>query len=77
MASVRYIVDDIDESVSFYRDRLGFDLCGEHIHRNVEQDSSGLAGLRHVQRARHDIWQKLRIVDAPDPFADRAEDIAL
>jgi catechol 2,3-dioxygenase-like lactoylglutathione lyase family enzyme len=24
MASVRYIVDDIDESVSFYRDRLGF-----------------------------------------------------
>ena len=26
MASVRYIVDDIDESVSFYRDRLGFAL---------------------------------------------------
>jgi hypothetical protein len=24
MASVRYIVEDIDESVSFYRDRLGF-----------------------------------------------------
>jgi catechol 2,3-dioxygenase-like lactoylglutathione lyase family enzyme len=24
MASVRYIVDDVDESVSFYRDRLGF-----------------------------------------------------
>ena len=24
MASVRYIVNDIDESVSFYRDRLGF-----------------------------------------------------
>jgi catechol 2,3-dioxygenase-like lactoylglutathione lyase family enzyme len=24
MASVRYIVNDIDESVTFYRDRLGF-----------------------------------------------------
>lgn len=24
MASVRYIVNNIDESVSFYRDRLGF-----------------------------------------------------
>lgn len=24
MASVRYIVNDVDESVSFYRDRLGF-----------------------------------------------------
>ena len=24
MASVRYIVNDIDESVAFYRDRLGF-----------------------------------------------------
>jgi catechol 2,3-dioxygenase-like lactoylglutathione lyase family enzyme len=24
MASVRYIVDDIDEAVSFYRERLGF-----------------------------------------------------
>src|SRR5688572_22272540 len=26
MASVRYIVDDIDEAVSFYRDRLGFSV---------------------------------------------------
>ena len=24
MASVRYIVDDVDEAVGFYRDRLGF-----------------------------------------------------
>jgi catechol 2,3-dioxygenase-like lactoylglutathione lyase family enzyme len=24
--SVRYIVDDVEESISFYRDRLGFDL---------------------------------------------------
>jgi catechol 2,3-dioxygenase-like lactoylglutathione lyase family enzyme len=24
MASVRYIVDDVDQSVSFYRERLGF-----------------------------------------------------
>ena len=24
MASVRYIVNDVDEAVSFYRDRLGF-----------------------------------------------------
>ena len=26
MASVRYIVNDVDESVSFYRDRLGFSV---------------------------------------------------
>ena len=26
MASVRYIVNDIDESVAFYRDRLGFSV---------------------------------------------------
>ena len=26
MASVRYIVNDVDESVSFYRDRLGFTI---------------------------------------------------
>ena len=26
MASVRYIVDDVDEAVAFYRDRLGFEV---------------------------------------------------
>jgi catechol 2,3-dioxygenase-like lactoylglutathione lyase family enzyme len=26
MASVRYIVNDVDEAVSFYRDRLGFSV---------------------------------------------------
>jgi len=26
MASVRYIVSDVDKSVAFYRDRLGFDV---------------------------------------------------
>lgn len=27
MASVRYIVDDVDKAVAFYRDRLGFDVA--------------------------------------------------
>jgi catechol 2,3-dioxygenase-like lactoylglutathione lyase family enzyme len=26
MVSVRYIVDDVDAAIAFYRDRLGFDL---------------------------------------------------
>ena len=29
MASVRYIASDIDKSVDFYRDRLGF-VAGKH-----------------------------------------------
>ena len=39
MASVRYIVNDVDESVSFYRDRLGF---------AVEKHNPGkFAALKH------------------------------
>ncbi|HUH76048.1 MAG TPA: VOC family protein [Devosia sp.] len=37
MASVRYIVSDIDQSVAFYRDRLGF---------AVEMQAGGFAALR-------------------------------
>lgn len=36
MASVRYIVSDIDESVAFYRDRLGF---------AVDMEAAGFASL--------------------------------
>ena len=39
MASVRYIVNDVDESVAFYRDRLGF---------AVEKHNPGkFAALKH------------------------------
>jgi catechol 2,3-dioxygenase-like lactoylglutathione lyase family enzyme len=58
MASVRYIVDDIDKSVSFYRERLGFavekhnpgkfaalNLDGLHLFLNAPgAGSAGKAG---------------------------------
>jgi catechol 2,3-dioxygenase-like lactoylglutathione lyase family enzyme len=55
MASVRYIVDDIDESVVFYRDRLGFavekhnpgkfaELVRDDLHLFVNAPGAGSAG---------------------------------
>ena len=55
MASVRYIVNDIDESVSFYRDRLGFAvekhnpgkfaaLTLEDLHLLINAPGAGSAG---------------------------------
>ena len=55
MASVRYIVNDIDESVSFYRDRLGFAvekhnpgkfaaLTLEDLHLFINAPGAGSAG---------------------------------
>ena len=55
MASVRYIVNDIDESVSFYRDRLGFAvekhnpgtfaaLTREDLHLFINAPGAGSAG---------------------------------
>ena len=55
MASVRYIVNDIDESVSFYRDRLGFAvekhnagkfaaLKLEDLHLFINAPGAGSAG---------------------------------
>ena len=55
MASVRYIVNDIDESVSFYRDRLGFAvekhnpgrfaaLRLEDLHLFINAPGAGSAG---------------------------------
>jgi catechol 2,3-dioxygenase-like lactoylglutathione lyase family enzyme len=55
MASVRYIVDDIDESVSFYRDRLGFavekhnpgkfaELTLDDLHLFINAPGAGSAG---------------------------------
>lgn len=38
-ASVRYIVNDVDASIEFYRDRLGFEV---EMH-----PAPGFAGLRH------------------------------
>jgi catechol 2,3-dioxygenase-like lactoylglutathione lyase family enzyme len=39
MATVRYLVGDVDRSVAFYRDRLGFEL--------VEQMGPAFARVRH------------------------------
>jgi catechol 2,3-dioxygenase-like lactoylglutathione lyase family enzyme len=55
MASVRYIVNDVDESVSFYRDRLGFavemhnpgkfaELKLEDLHLVLNAPGAGSAG---------------------------------
>jgi catechol 2,3-dioxygenase-like lactoylglutathione lyase family enzyme len=55
MASVRYIVNDIDQSVSFYRDRLGFsvekhnpgkfaELKLEDLHLFINAPGAGSAG---------------------------------
>ena len=55
MASVRYIVNDVYESVSFYRDRLGFavakhnpgkfaELTLENLHLFVNAPGAGSAG---------------------------------
>ena len=55
MVSVRYIVNDVDESVSFYRDRLGFavaklnpgkfaELTLENLHLFVNAPGAGSAG---------------------------------
>jgi catechol 2,3-dioxygenase-like lactoylglutathione lyase family enzyme len=55
MASVRYIVDDVDESVSFYRDRLGFavekhnpgkfaELTLDDLHLFINAPGAGSAG---------------------------------
>jgi len=57
--------------------RLGLDLPREHVHRNVDQNGAAPASLRQIQRARHHVRQELRVIDAPHPLADRAEDVAL
>jgi catechol 2,3-dioxygenase-like lactoylglutathione lyase family enzyme len=55
MASVRYIANDIDKSVDFYRDRLGFDvekhnpgkfaqLKREDLHLFLNAPGAGSAG---------------------------------
>ena len=55
MASVRYIVNDVDESVSFYRDRLGFTVAKhnpgkfaaldfEDLHLFLNAPGAGSAG---------------------------------
>ena len=55
LASVRYIVNDIDESVAFYRDRLGFTvekhnpgkfaaLKLEDLHLFINAPGAGSAG---------------------------------
>ena len=55
MASVRYIVNDIDEAVDFYRDRLGFAvekhnpgkfaaLAREDLHLFLNAPGAGSAG---------------------------------
>ena len=55
MASVRYIVNDIDEAVDFYRDRLGFTvekhnpgkfaaLTREDLHLFLNAPGAGSAG---------------------------------
>ena len=55
MASVRYIVNDIDKSVDFYRDRLGFavakhnpgkfaELTQEDLHLFLNAPGAGSAG---------------------------------
>ena len=55
MTAVRYIVNDVDESVSFYRDRLGFavetynpgkfaELKREDLHLFLNAPGAGSAG---------------------------------
>ncbi|MDR7100484.1 catechol 2,3-dioxygenase-like lactoylglutathione lyase family enzyme [Lysobacter niabensis] len=55
MASVRYIASDIDKSVDFYRDRLGFavekhnpgkfaELAREDLHLFLNAPGAGSAG---------------------------------
>jgi catechol 2,3-dioxygenase-like lactoylglutathione lyase family enzyme len=56
MASVRYIASDIDQSVDFYRDRLGFavakhnpgkfaELTREDLHLFLNAPGAGSAGI--------------------------------
>ena len=56
MASVRYIATDIDKSVDFYRDRLGFavekhnpgkfaELALEDLHLFLNAPGAGSAGI--------------------------------
>ncbi|MNX06738.1 hypothetical protein D3C86_364100 [compost metagenome] len=56
---------------------LGRNLLGEDIHRDVQQHGAGPACLGDVQGPVHDVGQMAGVVHAPDPLADRLEDVAL
>ena len=53
------------------------EVLRKHIHRYVEQHCARACRLRHVERAWHDVHEKLRIVYSPHALADRAVDVAL
>jgi catechol 2,3-dioxygenase-like lactoylglutathione lyase family enzyme len=59
MASVRYIVDDVEEAVAFYRDRLGFAL--------VQQFGPAMAIVR---RGDLDLWLAGPAASASRPMPD-------
>ena len=72
MAAVRYIVDDIEESVAFYRDRLGFvvekhnpgkfaELTRDDLHLFVNAPGAGSAG-RAGGHPRPGGWSRFQIV---------------
>ena len=72
MAAVRYIVDDIEESVAFYRDRLGFvvekhnpgkfaELTRDDLHLFLNAPGAGSAG-RAGGHPRPGGWSRFQIV---------------
>ena len=62
MAQFRYIVEDVDASVAFYRDLLGFDL--------VEQYGPAMAILR---RDDLELWVAGPMASASKPMPDGAQ----
>lgn len=64
MAQFRYIVDDVDQAVAFYRDGLGFDL--------VQQYGPAMAILR---RDDLDLWLAGPAASASRPMPDGAQPV--
>ena len=64
MAQFRYIVQDVDAAVEFYRDGLGFDL--------VEQYGPAMAILR---KSDLDLWVAGPMASASKPMPDGAQPV--
>ena len=87
VASVRYIVDDVDAAVAFYRDRLGFEVAMHPAPGFAALDRAGLrlllnapgagsAGKAGEGRPRPGGWNRFQIVadDLDGTLAELAAD---
>src|SRR5688572_28442494 len=86
MASVRYIVDDIDKCVDFYRDRLGFSVEKHNPGRfaqlvaadlNLFLNAPGAGGAGKAGgNPRPGGWNRLMIITKElEPFVERLRNV--